>query len=565
MFACPVARRPMSVAVVALLLAVGTLATVPYGAAGAAQTETTTEATTTSTTAPPLEPEIASAEWAAGLTEAAIVYLEMYFQIWIREPRLGIYFNDGFPYEVNATCTAWGVAPNVLATAAHCVEVDVRPGTAAYDIIVGPATDQALAANLYPGLTPAEVAQKGVLEWEAEGEAANSLPELDLFASYGVVTSGLRGGAGTASARVIDLIPVDEGDVALIRIEDPGSLAEAPVPILEVAPGTPAIGTEILSVGYPGAVGQIVSGQGLSPSTLDGRISAISQLQEDFGGYQVLEVTSGLSGGMSGGPTVDFSGRVVGVNSFLLAGDIEAFEYVSPAERYVGELLNRNGISNELSLTDELYRQGLVQYLSGNYTGAIDAFDQLLERFPSHRLAQEYRIQAVNLRDEVGDATVPPTTTEAGVTTTESLVTTTLAPATTAAGFAAQSTSDDEDDGSSSLLPIALIIGAVAVLAFAAVLYMRRNQQPAISAGPGAAALPSGGYPPEAGGYGVGQQPQQVAPSGLRQPAAQQLPEATRQPNTTERLAELSRLHQAGELSDAEYAEFKRRLLEENG
>ncbi len=508
---------------------------------------------------PALQPDEPSAQWAAAVTEASTAYLEVYFRVWIREPQLGIYFNNGLPFELSGTCTAWGVAPNVLVSAAHCVEVDVRPGTAAHDVIVGPATDQAIAANLYPGLTRAEIQQKGVLEWEAEGEPANSLPELDIFVSYGVVTSGLRGQQGTATARVLDLLPIDEGDVALIRIEDPGSLAAAPVPVLEIAEGTPAVGTDILTAGYPGAVGQVTTGQQLSPSVKDGRISSVTN--SSYGGYQVFEVSSAGASGMSGGPTVDFFGRAIGVNSFGVFGEGTSFAFVSPVERYVGQLLARNGIDNELSTTDELYRQGLVQFFSGYYTDAIEAFDQTLERFPSHRLAQEYRIQAVTLRDEVGDTPPPvtePPVTEPPVTEAPSTLPpvteapTTLATPTTAAP------ASDSDDGDSSMLPVVLIVGGIAVIAALGIMYVRRNQMATVANAPAA-------LPPTTG------QPQVEAPPATAPPdqttAPQPVVEAEPAPShagITEELSTLAKLHEAGDLSDDEFAELKRKLLDDS-
>ncbi len=53
------------------------------------------------------------------------------------------------------------------------------------------------------------------------------------------------------------------------------------------------------------------------------------------------------------------------------------------------------------------YRQALTQYLEGNYSVAITLFDETLQRMPAHCGAQEYRIEAVRLRDEVGGPPAP--------------------------------------------------------------------------------------------------------------------------------------------------------------
>ncbi|NNK91389.1 MAG: trypsin-like peptidase domain-containing protein, partial [Acidimicrobiia bacterium] len=442
---------------------------------------------------PPLQPDQPTATYGSAVSEAAIVYLEIYYAVWVLDPQLGIYFNNGFPYETVVTCTGWAVGPNRVVTASHCIQVDVQAGTVPYDIIVGPATDFAINNNLYPGLTRAEIENRGLSTWEVEGEAADSAPVREIFASYCTVTSGLRGQSGTSTARLVDHVPLDQGDVALISIEDPGSLAQAPIPILEVVPGTPAVGSEILSVGYPGAVGAATTGQVRSPSIQDGRISSVTTAQ--FGGYQVFEVSSTLGSGMSGGPTVDFSGRVVGVNSFGVIGNLDTFKFVSPADRYVGELLARNGVSNELSGTDITYRQGLTQFLSGNYTAAIELFDETLLRMPAHCRAQEFRLQAVQQRDEVGDT--PTSTTAPPVTeppATEPPATepppTTEVPATEPPDVVALPPTDS-DEGS-SVLPIVLIGAGLAAIVAAAGVYMNRSRRPAPAAAlPAAAPMPS--------------------------------------------------------------------------
>ena len=406
---------------------------------------------------PPLAPETPTATFGSAVAEASVVYIEVYYRIFVRDPGLGVYMNDGFPYEPVVGCTGWGVGENRVITASHCTQTDVEAGTVPYDIIVGPAADFAFANNLYPGLSLAEIQNLAATTWTVEGDSANSAPEQEIFVSYCTVSSGLRGQSGTSTARVVDNVPIDEGDVALISIEDPGSLATAPIPVLEIADRTPTVGSEILSVGYPGAVGSATTGQVLAPSVQDGRISSIAT--SSFGGYQVLEVSSTIDSGMSGGPTVDFEGRALGVNSFGVIGDLDSFKFVSPTDRYVGELLARNGVSNELSTTDISYRQALTQYLEGNYSVAITLFDETLQRMPAHCGAQEYRIEAVRLRDEVGDPPAPTETVPAETEPAPTADAATVAPAEVAAAPIERS-----GDGDSSILPIALIAVGVAAI-----------------------------------------------------------------------------------------------------
>jgi serine protease Do len=483
----------------------------------------------------PLTPDQPSATYGSAVADAALVYLEIYYRVYVREPQMGVYLNDGFPFETVAQCTGWGVAANHVVTASHCIQVDVQAGTVPYDIIVGPATDWALGVGLYPGLTRAEVQNIGLTTWEIEGDSANSPPVREIYASYGVVTSGLQGQAGTSTARLVDNIPIDQGDVALVSIQDPAALASAPIPILEIAPGTPAVGSEILSLGYPGVVGAITTGQTQSPSIQDGRISAVSTAR--LGGYQVFEVSSTIDSGMSGGPTVNFAGQVVGVNSFGVIGDLDSFKFVSPADRFVGELLARSGVANEPSGTDVMYRQAVTQYLSGNYTAAIGLFDEILQRMPAHRRAQELRIEAVRLRDEVGDSIAPPDPTLAPPQTLAPQTATTLAPLVTA-----PSSSDDGGGGNTLAL---LLIGFGVIAAAAAMFAYVRSTRPKP-----ASDLPELPELPVAGGASVDTSAT-AAGDSVHHPV-------------TEELERLSALHQAGELTDEEFAEFKHQLFHDS-
>lgn len=512
-------RRPLVRVLIALSLVGASLAA---GPAASAQDDL------------PVAPEQPSATYASAVADASLVYLEIYYRVYVREPQMGIYLNDGFPFETVAQCTAWGVGANHLVTASHCIQLDVQAGTVPYDIIVGPATDWALGVGLYPGLSRAEVQNVGLTTWDVEGDAADSAPVREIYASYGVVTSGLQGQAGTSTARLVDNIPINQGDVALISIQDPAALASAPIPILEIAPGTPSVGSEILSLGYPGVVGAVTTGQTQSPSIQDGRISAVSTTS--FGGYQVFEVSSTIDSGMSGGPTVNFAGQVVGVNSFGVVGDLDSFKFVSPADRFVGELLARNGVSNEPSGPDIMYRQAVTQFLGGNYTAAIGLFDEILQRMPAHRRAQELRIEAVRLRDEVGDAAVAPDPAADPPAT--------LAPPATLTP-ALQPPETSPDDGGSNTLPLLLIGLGVVAAAVAMFAYVRSTK------------------PAPMGGRAAAPEPEPIAISAGGAPPAETGPA----PHLTlsEELEHLSALHQSGELTDEEFAEFKHQLFHDSG
>jgi serine protease Do len=121
----------------------------------------------------------------------------------------------------------------------------------------------------------------------------------------------------------------------------------------------------------------------------------------------VYETSAALTPGMSGGPTVDLEGRVLGINSFMPAGESQAFNVVAPASGLT-ELLSRNGVRNELGPDDTAFRAALDAYYAGHYTDAIAGFDKLLQVAPQHAQALQYRTLAAKARDRFGDVPVAP-------------------------------------------------------------------------------------------------------------------------------------------------------------
>ena len=52
-----------------------------------------------------------------------------------------------------------------------------------------------------------------------------------------------------------------------------------------------------------------------------------------------------ISGGMSGGPTVNANGEVIGVNSFTISGEEQAFNFITDT-RDLNRFLQQNGVGN---------------------------------------------------------------------------------------------------------------------------------------------------------------------------------------------------------------------------
>ena len=342
-------------------------------------------------------PSVSPEERAAALLRPAVVYIETFWAGFVYDED-GIYFNDGNAYEFSTSCTGFVVNPaGSIMTAGHCVDDSAAFGGIKRDLIEI-AAQEAYEKGTYEG-APAvkELFEFGLANWTVEGPAKGSPVQREVFVQRGRAVSGERTGEALP-ARVVDFRSAESGDVALLKVEasDLPSVLVSDVNELE-------IGTPLLSVGYPGLTEGAVD-ESLEPTNKDGKISA----KKTQGSYPVYEVSAAIASGMSGGPTVNMQGEVIGVNSFGI-GDSEAFNFIVPAGN-IREVLARNGVTNELGRIDTIYRQGLEKFYAGRFTPAIADFDRVLDLDPAHQQAQEYRQEAAKERadgGEVGDSKFP--------------------------------------------------------------------------------------------------------------------------------------------------------------
>ena len=193
-------------------------------------------------------------------------------------------------------------------------------------------------------------------------------------------------------ANVVDFRPINKGDVALIKVEKNN------LPSSEL--GTDAdvsIGTSILAVGFPQSTERITD-RSLDPTNKSGKVSKKSTM----GTIPEYEVDAAVTEGMSGGPTIDLNGKVIGVNSFAPSGEPQAFNFIAPADR-LADLLAGKAVKATLGPADVSYRKGLDHYYSGHYSDAIKDFDQTLSMSPDYPGLVNLKTSAVNLQQQYGD------------------------------------------------------------------------------------------------------------------------------------------------------------------
>ena len=344
------------------------------------------------------QPGSTPAEQAAAIVQPAMVYVETSWAAWVKDHD-GDWLNDGWPYEWTVGCSGFVVSPSgYIVTAGHCVDDSLDHGARWDAIVFG--VDEWVDRGWADADAVDRLFEVAYGNWVVEGEGAGTPPERRVFVAHGRAVSGLATGAGW-SARVVEVMSLSDGDVALLKVE------ASDLPTIQIDGGvTLAIGTPVLSVGYPASSG-LVTDQSLEPAFKDGTVS--SRRTRGDGVLPVYEVSAALTGGMSGGPAINHAGEVIGVNSFSVEGEPQPFNFLTPAS-LVSEMLTRNGVSNEPGPIDSLYRDALDAYFAGNYSEAMAGFDQVLDRVPSHQQAQDYRSQAARLRadeplpveDEVG-------------------------------------------------------------------------------------------------------------------------------------------------------------------
>jgi serine protease Do len=332
-----------------------------------------------------LQPRATPLEKIHALVQPSVVYEQITWTSRIYDS-----FNRDFlrdqPFQVSSGCTGFVVAPDgYVATAGHCVEFedDVQ------DALLDQAAQWVKQTHYYTGnfslQTIRRFADEDYRLRSAEGRG--NRPDRDVAVAYGVAASGL--GTGEAKpAQVVSFRGFEEGDVALLKIEaeDLSGLVLAPEEDVSV-------GTEVVSVGYAASV-DAVTDVDFAADFKDGSISNVRTI--GGGLVEVYETSAALTGGMSGGPTVDLQGRVIGINSFGIIGEDQPFNFISPAQ-HLTELLADAGVENDLGEVGRLYREGITAYFAGDKTTALGRLGRVLQLVPSHELAQEFRTKAARL------------------------------------------------------------------------------------------------------------------------------------------------------------------------
>jgi serine protease Do len=284
-------------------------------------------------------------------------------------------------------CTGFFVNPDgYVGTAAHCV----LPDATSRGAIIRAAGEEAWKNGVFTSETTLEQAISYAERWFA---IAGTVTPTYLVSYQGSSASGDK----PVSARRVGYRVFDEGDIGLLKFEAKG----IDFPGLELSEGNVEVGTSIVAVGFPGSVDDVTDPDLRNASYKDGKVSSVKT--RGGGQVRVYEHSAAVSGGMSGGPVVDGEGRVIGVNSFGIVGETNAFNFSSPVE-VLNEVLGDKNVANDVGEVGTTYREGVEALYDEKRGTALDRFEKVTESTgnPAAVLASELRLKAEKLPEDGG-------------------------------------------------------------------------------------------------------------------------------------------------------------------
>ncbi|MFG1609198.1 trypsin-like peptidase domain-containing protein [Actinoplanes sp. NPDC049265] len=287
-----------------------------------------------------------------------------------------------------------------VVTAGHCLDSGMGGAKlkAVQDVVDQAVRDGVVSASRRDRIVAS--AMSGRDRWVVFGKDRDSPPSVSVQVQLGGGVASLpdvKNPKDGISARAIEVLPFDQGDVSLLKVE------EDDLPVALLAPRDEAqVGQEMVSIGYPF---EDADGDQVALTNQNGQINSVDTTGVHGPGNLFYRTSATLSKGMSGGPAVALDGRVLGIASNTSASNKGNFIVPSSV---VAEVLARHGVANTPGRIDALYRTALDDFYHGYYTKAINGFNEVVAIMPEHALAKQRSREAANLRQQFGDPVEPP-------------------------------------------------------------------------------------------------------------------------------------------------------------
>ncbi len=267
----------------------------------------------------------------------ALVFLLVKFTGQVQIP-----FTSGLKWsdDVSAAsmCTGYIVDPTgFIATAGHCVNAEgdnlknEMRKQAVIALAKAQGRDTAWATNIY---------QQAIRQaWAVRGEGGDGENP-----TVAVRTKQSSGPSQVirewTTLQVVNAQAFRDGDNAILKMNS----APGPLTALPIAKAAPKTGESITSVGFPAQVARVSDDVTLPQPSF--KTGTVSSRQQNSSGVSQTEVSATLGKGMSGGPTINAAGEVVGTNSMKTVSQDETSEFGFITDNVALRLyLQSNGVS----------------------------------------------------------------------------------------------------------------------------------------------------------------------------------------------------------------------------
>ncbi|MFI2565939.1 trypsin-like peptidase domain-containing protein [Paenarthrobacter sp. NPDC018779] len=277
---------------------------------------TVTFAIASALTAPLLASTSAWADVNSDTIDKSIVWVDTTWSATVQVP-----FKDGTTETYRTTlvtlCTGWFVSnTGHVATAGHCVDADDALYTSIYAKVID---EQSLT-----GVKPENV------DWPL----SLADPQIKIDQPSGI-EGGVLSGKTAITAQLIAKQGFEKGDNALLRIADMKD-----TPALALGSAAPKVRDKVTSIGFPDLVGSTSDVERQKPSYRSGAVSSRSYSTQ---GVPRTEIDTDITPGMSGGPSVNEAGEVIGINSaYVYQGSGQA-NYITDTQT-LRDFLTSNGV-----------------------------------------------------------------------------------------------------------------------------------------------------------------------------------------------------------------------------
>ncbi len=266
--------------------------------------------------APILASTPAAADVDSDIIDKSIVWVDSAWSASVQVP-----FKDGtsetYKTTVYAYCTGWFVSDTGhVATAGHCVE-----------------SDNTLRTNVYANVID-EQGLTGVKAENVDWPMTLSDPSIKIDQPSGI-EGGVLSGKNAITAQLIASQGFEKGDNALLRIADMKG-----TPALLVGTEAPKVREKVTSIGFPDLVGSTSDIERQKPSYRSGAVSSRSYSTQ---GVPRTEIDTDITPGMSGGPSMNEDGQVIGINSAYVYQGAGQANYITDTQT-LRDFLTANGV-----------------------------------------------------------------------------------------------------------------------------------------------------------------------------------------------------------------------------